>query len=77
LIQSVGATVAAAAAPAAEPVKEKAEPAFSATVKVPEAEMRVIGPKGAIIKLITEETGVTQIDICGDAVTVTGNPQAV
>jgi len=76
--QSVGATGAAAAAPAAEPAKVKAEPAFSATIKVPEAKIgRVIGPKGANIKLITEKTGVTKIDTSGEVVTITGNPQAV
>jgi len=73
----VGATGAAAPA-AAEAAKVKAEPAFSSTIKVPEAKIgRVIGPKGANIKLITEKTGCTKIDTSGDVVTITGSPEAV
>eukprot|EP00971_Amphidinium_carterae_P298716 5934726-Amphidinium_carterae.1 len=50
----------------------------SAQVKIPESKIgRVIGPKGANIKLITEKTGINRIDTTGELVTITGPKEAV
>ncbi|CAE8735274.1 unnamed protein product [Polarella glacialis] len=50
----------------------------SQSVTVPEKMIgRVIGPKGATLKLIQEKTGVTKIDTSGEIFTVLGPPKAV
>lgn len=48
------------------------------TVRVPEKMIgRVIGPKGATLKLIQEKTGVGRIDTIAEVFTITGPPKAV
>lgn len=75
--QSVSAKLAVVEpAKAAEPAKE-GEPAKekldSLTVKVPEKMIgRVIGPKGANLKLIQEKTGIERIDTNGELFTISG-----
>jgi rRNA processing protein Krr1/Pno1 len=63
---------------AAEPTKEGEAPKEkldTMTIKVPEAKMgRVIGPKGANLKLIQEKTGIDRIDTSGEVFTISGKP---
>lgn len=76
----------AAAVPASKGLKltaeqEKAADAaasMSVPVKVPEKMIgRIIGPKGATLKLIQEKTGVTKIDTSGEIFTLLGPSKAV
>jgi len=79
--QSVNST--AKPAPAAEASKpgEAAAPAEkldSSIVTVPEAKIgRVIGPKGANLKIIQDKTGIARIDTNGEQFTVSGKPAEV
>merc|ERR1719149_244491 len=60
------------AAKEGEPPKEKLD---SCSIKVPEAKIgRVIGPKGANLKLIQEKCGIDRIDTAGDTFTISGKP---
>mmetsp|Transcript_59465 Transcript_59465/g.96188 ORF Transcript_59465/g.96188 Transcript_59465/m.96188 type:complete len:460 (+) Transcript_59465:91-1470(+) len=78
IIANVSAKAAAAQAQADAEQKELLRNQSSATIQVPEAKIgRVIGPKGANIKLIQEKTGVTKIDTSGEVFTIMGPPQAV
>merc|ERR1712151_1075297 len=43
----------------------------------PETIARIVGPKGATLKMLTEKTGVDRIDTTGDVVTIIGEPEAV
>merc|ERR1719171_1971361 len=79
------AAAAATAAPAApvapqaqEEVKEAAKPGSIVTIAVPENKIgRIIGPKGATLKMLQEKTGVSRIDTTGEMFTITGEPNAV
>jgi rRNA processing protein Krr1/Pno1 len=76
--KEAGAAVAAQHAKDGATIQAPKDAASSAQIKVPEAKIgRVIGPKGANIKLITEKTGCDRIDTTGDMVTITGPPHAV
>ncbi|CAE8732680.1 unnamed protein product, partial [Polarella glacialis] len=78
IIANVSAKAAAAQAQADAEQKELLRNQSSATIQVPEAKIgRVIGPKGANIKLIQEKSGVTRIDTTGDVFVITGPPAAV
>jgi rRNA processing protein Krr1/Pno1 len=61
-----------------EPAKEGEAPKEkldTLTVKVPEAKIgRVIGPKGANLKLITEKCQIDRIDTNGELFTISGKP---
>jgi len=80
--QSVTATAAAAAAAAkaaaaATATTEVAAPASIQSIRVPENKIGVvIGPKGAMIKLIQEKTG-TKIDTAGEDFTISGSGEGV
>ncbi|CAE8711601.1 unnamed protein product [Polarella glacialis] len=74
----VAAAAKAAAAEENAATKELEANLSTATISVPEAKIgRIIGPKGANIKLIQEKTGVTRIDTSGEVFVVTGPPEAV
>lgn len=60
------------AAKEGEAPKEKLD---SCSIQVPEAKIgRVIGPKGANLKLIQEKCGIERIDTAGDVFTISGKP---
>eukprot|EP00927_Polykrikos_kofoidii_P000416 TRINITY_DN1014_c0_g1_i2.p1 TRINITY_DN1014_c0_g1~~TRINITY_DN1014_c0_g1_i2.p1 ORF type:complete len:532 (+),score=140.64 TRINITY_DN1014_c0_g1_i2:93-1688(+) len=49
-----------------------------ATIELPDGSLgKVIGPRGAKIKMVSEKTGVTRIDTMGGLCTITGPPEAV
>jgi rRNA processing protein Krr1/Pno1 len=75
-VPAVSAAAAVAAKDAApEPKKEDS---VSSNITVPEEKIgRLIGPKGANLKLITEKTGLTRIDTTGNIFTLTGPAKAV
>jgi len=76
-VAATGAAVAAAAAKAREEQEKNKASASMATINVPEARIGVvIGPKGAMIKLIQEKTGV-RIDTADQVFTITGAPEGV
>jgi len=79
--QSVAATPGAMAAMQAAQAAQDAAPKDALTtenVNVPEKMIgRVIGPKGATLKMIQEKTGVTRIDTTGNLFTVMGSAKSV
>jgi len=77
--QSVGAKLVVPPTPQKDgqpaPVEEPKEKLDSCSIKVPEAKIgRVIGPKGANLKLIQEKCGIDRIDTAGDTFTISGKP---
>lgn len=61
--------------PAAKEGEAPKEKLDTLNIRVPEAKIgRVIGPKGANLKLITEKTGIDRIDTNGETFTVSGKP---
>jgi predicted RNA-binding protein YlqC (UPF0109 family) len=49
-----------------------------ASIELPDGSLgKVIGPRGAKIKMVSEKTGVTRIDTMGGLCTITGPPEAV
>mmetsp|Transcript_86175 Transcript_86175/g.164832 ORF Transcript_86175/g.164832 Transcript_86175/m.164832 type:complete len:491 (-) Transcript_86175:105-1577(-) len=70
-------SAAAVAAKAEEPKVEK-EAVSSVTIKIPEDKVaRVIGPKGSIINMIKEKTGIKAFDMDATTCTLLGEAKAV
>merc|ERR1719215_1443001 len=66
---------AATAEPAKEGAEAPKEKLDSVSIRVPEAKIgRVIGPKGANLKLIQDKTGIDRIDTNGETFTISGKP---
>merc|ERR1719373_1394118 len=76
-IFSGGHGIAAGGGEVVEEVKTSANTSSAAIPCPPEKIGRIVGPKGATLKMITEKTGVDRIDTTDGMVTIIGEVDAV